>query len=99
METLYFYHYVRKYDRICEIMDECVTNCFTASREGLPGNGDSGGLTACYLWDSLGLFPISGQEKVFVGKPRARKVKIKLGKWQYAYDYKRKRKHANEHYV
>ena len=79
METLYFYHYVRKYDRICEIMDECVTNCFTAGREGLPGNGDSGGLTACYLWNFLGLFPISGQEEVFIGKPRARKAIIKLG--------------------
>ena len=39
----------------------------------------SGGLTACYLWNFLGLFPISGQEEVFLGKPRAKKTKIKLG--------------------
>ena len=79
METPYFYHYVGRYDRICEIMDECMKSCFKAGREGLPGNGDSGGLTACYLWNFLGLFPISGQEAVFLGKPRAKKTKIKLG--------------------
>ena len=79
METPYFYHYVGRYDRVCEIADECLNNCFKAGREGLPGNGDSGGLTACYLWNFLGLFPISGQEELFIGKPRARKAKIKLG--------------------
>lgn len=79
METPYFYHYVGEYGKLCKVIDECVNHCFTAGREGLPGNGDSGGLTACYLWNFLGLFPISGQEEVFIGKPRARKATIKLG--------------------
>ena len=79
METPYFYHYVGEYGKLCKIIDECVNNCFTAGREGLPGNGDSGGLTACYLWNFLGLFPQSGFDKVFVGKPKARKATIKLG--------------------
>ena len=79
METPYFYHYVGEYRKLCEIIDECINSCFKAGREGLPGNGDSGGLTACYLWNFLGLFPSSGQEEVFVGKPRARKATIKLG--------------------
>ena len=78
METPYFYHYVDRYDRVCEIVDECINNCFKAGREGLPGNGDSGGLTACYLWNFLGLFPISGQETIFLGKPRAKKASIQL---------------------
>ena len=79
METPYFYHYVGEYGKLCKIIDECLNNCFKAGREGLPGNGDSGGLTACYLWNFLGIFPISGQEEVFIGKPRARKATIKLG--------------------
>lgn len=79
METPYFYHYVGEYGKLCEIIDECINHCFAAGREGLPGNGDSGGLTACYLWNFLGVFPISGQEEVFVGKPRARRATIKLG--------------------
>ncbi len=79
METPYFYHYVGEYGKLCKIIDECIHSCFKVGREGLPGNGDSGGLTACYLWNFLGLFPISGQEEVFIGKPRARKATIRLG--------------------
>lgn len=79
METPYFYHYVGEYDKLCKILDECVTNCFKAGREGIPGNADSGGLTACYIWNFLGIYPQSGYESVFVGKPRAKQVKIKLG--------------------
>lgn len=78
METPYFYHYVDRYDRIERIMKECMENCFQSGREGLPGNNDSGGLSACYMWNFLGLFPISGQEKMFIGCPKARKTVLHL---------------------
>ena len=78
METPYFYHYVNRYDRLATIMQECTSNCFTSGREGLPGNNDSGGLSACYLWNFLGLFPISGQAQVFLGVPKVQKSEIKL---------------------
>lgn len=79
METPYFYHYVGRYDRIAEIMAECTNACFKTGREGMPGNADSGGLTACYLWNFLGLFPISGQDSVFLGVPKAEKAVLHLG--------------------
>jgi putative alpha-1,2-mannosidase len=78
METPYFYHYIGEYNRLADILDECVTNCFKKGRNGLPGNNDSGGLSACYLWNFLGLFPISGQDKFFIGKPRAKKSILHL---------------------
>ena len=78
METPYFYHYVDRYDRVCEIVDECLDNCFKAGRDGLPGNNDSGGLSACYLWNFLGLFPQSGSENIFFGKPKATKAVLHL---------------------
>ncbi len=74
METPYFYHYVGRYDRITRIMKECAENCFKTGRDGLPGNNDSGGLSACYIWNFLGLFPVSGQEVMFIGVPRAKKA-------------------------
>ena len=43
---------------------------FTEGRGGIPGNNDSGGLTSCYLWNALGLFPVSGQDKVIITSPR-----------------------------
>lgn len=78
METPYFYHYVGRYDRVARIAKECVENCFKAGRDSLPGNNDSGGLSSCYFWNFLGLFPISGQEKTFVGLPRAEKAVLHL---------------------
>ena len=80
METPYFYHYVGRHDRVSEIVNECLTNCFKAGRDGLPGNNDSGGLSACYIWNFLGLFPISGQDVVFVGIPKAEKAILRLSK-------------------
>ena len=78
METPYFYHYVGRYDRLAKIMQECMQNCFKTGRDGLPGNNDSGGLSACYMWNFLGLFPISGQDAVFVGIPQAEKAILHL---------------------
>ena len=78
METPYFYHYVDRYDRVAQIMQECMDVCFTTGRDGLPGNNDSGGLSACYIWNFLGLFPISGQANMFIGVPRMKKATLRL---------------------
>lgn len=78
METPYFYHYVGRYDRLARIMQECLQNCFQAGYDGLPGNNDSGGLSACYIWNFLGLFPASGQRYMFVGIPKAKKAVLHL---------------------
>ena len=46
--------------------------------KGLPGNNDSGGLSACYIWNFLGLFPISEQDSFFLGVPKADKAVLHL---------------------
>lgn len=38
--------------------------------KGLCGNNDSGGLSSCYVWNCLGLFPVSGQNRMFIGMPK-----------------------------
>ena len=78
METPYFYHYVGRYDKLITILKECTSACFRTGPDGLPGNNDSGGLSACYLWNFLGLFPITGQPRVFVGYPKAKKATLHL---------------------
>ena len=52
---------------------------FTEGRGGVPGNNDSGGLCSCYLWNAMGLFPVSGQDLMIVGSPRARETLLHLG--------------------
>lgn len=78
METPYAYDYVGRNDRVCEIVHECVTNSFTVGTGGLPGNNDSGGLTSCFLWNVLGIFPVSGKGEFAIGSPHVKGATIHL---------------------
>ena len=42
---------------------------FTTGEGGVPGNCDSGGLSSCYVWNVMGIFPVSGQDLVLIGSP------------------------------
>ncbi|WP_287270887.1 glycoside hydrolase domain-containing protein, partial [Microbacterium sp.] len=49
---------------------------FGTGRGGLPGNDDSGGLSSWYVWASLGLFPVAGQNLVLLNAPSWRDAEI-----------------------
>ena len=51
---------------------------FTKGRGGLPGHNDSGALSAWYVWNALGLFPVTGQDKIIISNPLVKSAKIKL---------------------
>ena len=74
METPYFYLYVDGRDRFQRLMDECLNVCFQRGRNGIPGNNDSGALSACYMWNFMGLFPATGQDIMFLGIPKIKKT-------------------------
>lgn len=83
METPYAYSYIGRQDKLCKILDSADRYMFrTASggtgRGGIPGNNDSGGLSSCYLWNTLGIFPISGQNRMLIAKPKFRHATLKL---------------------
>ncbi len=78
MEAPYAYNFVNRQDRLSEIIECCNKYMFTTGEGGAPGNVDSGGLSACYLWNTLGVFPVSGQNLMLVGMPYFEKASIKL---------------------
>ena len=78
MESPYVYHFAGRHDRLSEVIDGGLTCMFTTGRGGLPGNNDSGGLCSCYLWNALGVFPVSGQNLMIVGSPRVREARLSL---------------------
>ena len=47
-----------------------------SDRGGLPGNDDTGGLSSWYVWASLGLFPVAGQNLVLLNAPSWRDAEI-----------------------
>lgn len=78
METPFAYHFAGRHDRIAEITDACVKYLFCEGRGGIPGNNDSGGLSSLYLWLVMGVFPVSGQDRMIVGAPRLDRVRMRL---------------------
>lgn len=70
MEAPYAYACAGRHDRLCEVIVAGTESMFTTGPGGIPGNNDSGGLSACYLWNVLGIFPASGQDRMLIGSPR-----------------------------
>ncbi|HUF98130.1 MAG TPA: glycoside hydrolase domain-containing protein [Ilumatobacter sp.] len=79
MEAPWAYHYAGRPDRTAEVVNAVVNNQFGVGRGGLPGNDDSGGLSSWYVWASLGLFPVAGQNLFMVNTPSFAQSSIDVG--------------------
>jgi predicted alpha-1,2-mannosidase len=80
MEAPWSYHYVGRPDRTAEIVHNIVHQQFGTGRGGLPGNDDSGGLSSWFVWASLGLFPVAGQNIFLVNAPAFEESTFAVGK-------------------
>jgi putative alpha-1,2-mannosidase len=78
MEAPYAYLFAERHDRVCEIVRSGMRYMFTKGRGGLPGNNDSGGLSSCYIWNAIGLFPVSGQDLMLIGSPIIDEATLRL---------------------
>jgi len=80
MEAPWAYHYAGRPDRTTEVVHAAVNNMFGLGRGGLPGNDDSGGLSAWYVWASLGIFPVAGQSLYLINAPSFARSELRLGR-------------------
>lgn len=83
MEAPYSYHYIGRLDKLCDIVTSADRFFYRdkngePGRGGLPGNNDSGGMTSCYIWNTIGLFPVSGQDTLLISRPKFSEAVIKL---------------------
>lgn len=78
METPYNYLFVGRHDKLDVILNAACDETFSLGRGGLPGNNDSGGLSACYVWNALGLFPASGTGRFLLGCPQVDSARLML---------------------
>jgi len=79
MEAPWAYHWVGRPDRTADIVHAAVMNQFTTDRGGLPGNDDSGALSSWYVWASLGIFPVAGQQIFLINAPSFSHSRLRLG--------------------
>ncbi|MBN9606526.1 MAG: glycoside hydrolase family 92 protein [Actinomycetales bacterium] len=79
MEAPWSYHYAGRPDRTAEVVHAVLANQFGTGAGGLPGNDDSGGLSSWYVWASLGLFPVAGQDLFLLHPPAFRAARFEVG--------------------
>ncbi|MBL7200196.1 MAG: glycoside hydrolase family 92 protein [Anaerolineae bacterium] len=80
IETPYAYLYAGRHDRAAEVVRAGIRFMYTTGRGGLPGNNDSGGLTSCYVWNAVGLFPVTGQPVMLIGSPIFDRATLQVGR-------------------
>ncbi|MGI5893784.1 MAG: glycoside hydrolase domain-containing protein [Candidatus Merdivicinus sp.] len=78
MEVPYFYLYLNQHYKTAEIIRDAFRYMFTTGRGGLSGNNDSGGLSSWYVWNTIGLFPVTGQNLILIGTPMVQAATIRL---------------------
>jgi putative alpha-1,2-mannosidase len=79
MEAPWAYMYAGRPDRTAEVVHAIIHHQFGTGRGGLPGNDDSGGLSSWYVWASLGLFPVAGQNLYLLNTPSFESASLRLG--------------------
>jgi putative alpha-1,2-mannosidase len=78
METPYSFIYADRHDKLSEIVHAGNKYMYTTGDGAVPGNNDSGAMSSCFVWNSIGLFPECGRDRVLVGSPCVKNAKIHL---------------------
>ncbi len=63
------YDHLGRADRRQQVIRTALLHRFGNGRGGLPGNDDSGALTSWVVWNAIGLFPMAGQGRYYIGSP------------------------------
>lgn len=71
------FHYAGRPDRSSYWVRKLMRERFT--EKGVPGNDDSGAMSAWYIFSAMGLFPNAGQDIYYLTGPLFRKVVLHLG--------------------
>ena len=79
MDAPWAYQYAGRPDRTADIVHAAVMQRFGPGPGGLPGNDDSGGLSSWYVWASLGLFPVAGQNITLLNAPSYEDATLHVG--------------------
>lgn len=79
MHSPYLYNYVGSPWKTQKIIRKLLRDNFTDELGGLPGNEDCGQLSAWYIFNSIGFYPVCpGSPEYQIGSPSFDKVKINL---------------------
>lgn len=75
----YLYIYAGKPEKTAHQVQKTMAERYKATREGLPGNDDSGAMSSWYVFSALGFFPNAGQDLYLMSCPVFDRAVIDLG--------------------
>lgn len=55
--------------KTAQVVDRILRTKYAVSRDGLPGNDDSGCMSSWFVFSSMGFYPLAGQDIYLLGKP------------------------------
>ncbi|MBP2830672.1 GH92 family glycosyl hydrolase [Aquimarina sp. U1-2] len=77
--TPIWYTYVGEYAQSAKRINAITTGNFKITRDGLPGNDDSGAMSSWYIFHALGFYPVAGQDVYLVSSPLVKSATIDIG--------------------
>jgi len=63
------YLWAGRYDQTAERIRSIIKNNYSATRGGLPGNDDSGAMSAWFIFHAMGIYPNAGQDVYLITSP------------------------------
>lgn len=64
-----YYNYVNRPDKTAEITRKVLKTRYKVTKDGIPGNDDSGSMSSWYVFHSLGFYPNAGQDVYLISSP------------------------------
>lgn len=72
------YHWIGKPQKSSQVAREIIKKHFRAGTNALPGNDDSGALSAFLAFHLMGFYPVAGQDLYIIMAPHLKSVQIQL---------------------
>jgi predicted alpha-1,2-mannosidase len=77
--TPMLYNYIGKPSKTNETVRKIINKYYNSKPDGLPGNDDAGSMSAWYVFNAMGFFPVAGQDLYLITAPMFNDVTINLG--------------------
>jgi len=72
------YNYAGRPDKSADIVHYLLEKAFTDSRAGIPGNDDSGAMSSWLIFQTLGIYPVAGQDIYLISAPSVPDASLSL---------------------
>ncbi len=72
------YTYAGKSFKTNKTVRDIINKNYTSKPDGLPGNDDAGSMSAWYIFNTMGFFPVAGQDVYLITAPMFDEVSLKM---------------------